>query len=469
MGKRAIVLAAGLGKRMKSQRPKVLHEVLGKAIITRVLDALDDALVEHIHIVLGHGREQVEEYLQANPPRTKYSLHVQEPQLGTGHAVMQVADALNGFLGTLLVCAGDTPLLSSITLSRLIEEHEGQKASVSLLSTIVDDPKNYGRIVRDTTGRVTHIVEDKDANEAEKKIPEVNASIYCFSWPQASEGLSQLKNDNRQKEYYLTDLVGWAVAKKLPVSAVITSDWQEVCGINSRLELAEANELLNKKVLKKLALEDGVTILDPESSWIAPEVKVGQDTTILPCCFIMGDVTIGANCTIGPNAVIHGPTRIGNDTKVTQSLIVASEIGSRCQVGPFAHMRDNAEAGDSVRIGNFVEVKKSVIGNQTNVSHLSYIGDAEIGSGANIGAGTITANYDHITKRKERTIIGDNASTGSNSVLVAPVNVGSGAVVAAGTVVTKDVPNDSLAVGRARQEIKEGWSQSKRRQAEKKS
>jgi len=461
---RAVVLAAGQGKRMKSALPKVLHEVLGRSILARVLDAVDKLGLDHIHIVIGHGGDQVRAFLEAHPPATPWSTHVQEPQLGTGHALMQVP--LDGFQGTLLATVSDTPLLTAETLQGLLDAHRENKAVVSLLTTVVEDPKNYGRIVRDDLGDVVSIVEDKDASPQQKEIREINPAIYCLEWPAVEKGLSGLTNDNKQGEYYLTDLISWAHHHGFPMSSSVAPDWREVAGINSRVELSEANRLLNERVLRRLSLEDGATVLDCNGTWVAPEVRVGPDTTILPGCFLMGEIEIGSGCVIGPHTVIHGPVRIGDRSTVMQSLVVNSQIGSDCRVGPFAHMREGALIKDKVRIGNYVEIKKSEIDAHTNVSHLSYVGDASLGQGVNIGAGTITANYDHITKKKSRTVIGDGASTGSNSVLVAPVEIGSGASVAAGTVVTKDVPDGSLAVGRARQENKAGWLDRRRSQAE---
>lgn len=463
---RAVVLAAGLGKRMKSELPKVLHPVLGKTILGRVLQALDGLELEHIHIVVGHKADDVQAYLENNSPKTAWSTHLQQPQLGTGHALSMVAPALATFNGTVLVACGDTPLLTSKTLAELLSAHQEKKAIVSLLTTVVPDAKNYGRIVRDARGDIEKIVEDKDANEKEKQIKEINPAIYCFQWPDIKPGLTGLKNDNKQGEYYLTDLIGWAVTEKLTMASAVASDWREVSGINSRLELQEAGRLLRDRVNDYLSLE-GVTIVDRESTWIAPEVRIGSDTTVLPGCFLEGDIAIGKNCTLGPHTTMSGTVKVGDNTAVIQSLVTDSEIGSDCRVGPFAHIRLNSFVGNEARIGNFVELKKASVGKKTNVSHLSYVGDADIGKDANIGAGTITANYDHITKTKSRTVVEDGASTGSNSVLVAPITIGKEAVIAAGTVVTKDVPAESLAVGRARQENKADWVSYKRRQSQK--
>lgn len=459
---RAVLLAAGQGKRMKSGKPKVLHEVLGKPILGRIIDAVAMLDVEHVHIVVGHEAGQIREFLQKNPPSVPYSIHLQEPQRGTGDALRYVVKDLSDYEGTLLVSVADTPLLQGSTLKALLDGHREKNATVTLLTTMVDDPKSYGRIIRGADGQVTSIVEHKDATEEQRKICEINPAIYCFEWPAISPGLDGLTNNNVQSEYYLTDIVGWAFERKLPTAAVVTPDWREVAGINSRMELSEANRLLRDITVNRLS-DEGVTFIDISGTWISPEVKIGRDSVVLPGCYLTGSIEIGSGCVIGPHTVMTGPVRIGDNTSVTQSLITNSTIGNSCKIGPFAHLRDGNVLSDAVRIGNFVELKKTTIGDHTNVSHLSYVGDAELGSRANLGAGTITANYDHITKKKNRTTIGDDASTGSNSVLVAPITIGDGAVVAAGSVATKDVPAGALAVGRARQEIKAGWAENKRR------
>jgi bifunctional UDP-N-acetylglucosamine pyrophosphorylase/glucosamine-1-phosphate N-acetyltransferase len=357
----------------------------------------------------------------------------------------------------------DTPLLQGATLAALVDGHWHEKAAVTLLTTEVEDAKSYGRILRHADGSVIGIIEDKDANAEQKGIREINPAIYCFDWKAIKEGLFQLKDNNRQKEYYLTDLVGWAHAQGLKTAGVKTLDWREVAGINSRLELSEAMRLLRDICVQRLALENGVTFVDVQNTWVSPEVRIDQDSTVLPGCYLIGDIHIGQNCQIGPYTTMSGKVVVGNNSRVIQSQVGNSEIGSDCKIGPYSHLRDGNVISDHVRIGNFVEIKKCDIGANTNASHLSYVGDATIGSRANLGAGTITANYDHTTKAKNRTTIGDGASTGSNSVLVAPIKVGDNAVVAAGSVVTKDVPAGALAVARARQEVKEGWTEMRKR------
>lgn len=454
---RVVLLAAGQGKRMKSDKPKVLHEVLGKTVLGRILAAADQLSPEAVHVVIGHEAEQVKQFLAENPGNAPVSTHLQEPQLGTGHALVQVAPHLENFEGVLLVSVSDTPLLTGATLSALLAEHRRSGAVVSLLTTNVDDPKNYGRILRDGKGNVAGIVEDKDASAEQKKITEINPAIYCFSWPQAKEALSTLKNDNKQKEYYLTDVIAWAHLNGHQISSVLVPDWREVAGINSRQELAEACRLLRDITVTRLLMEDGVTVLDPSSTWIGPEVKIGKDSVVLPGCYLMGEITLGTGCTIGPHTIMKGRVLVGSNTSIFQSVVTDSEIGDNCRVGPFSHLRDNTVISDQVRVGNFVEIKKTTIARKTNASHLSYIGDASLGSGVNIGAGTITANYNHLTKIKSKTIICDGASTGSNSVLVAPIKVGEGAMVAAGSVATHEVPDGSLAIARPRQTNHKDW------------
>lgn len=455
---RAIILAAGQGKRMKSARPKVLHEVLGMPILSRVVRQCQALAPEKLHVVVGHQAELVRAFVEKSFDEGTCLTHLQEPQLGTGHAVMQVATALDDFNGHVIVTVGDAPVIQSATLKNLLLSHIESGVAVTALTAIVEDPKNYGRIVRDDAGKVRAVVEDRDASEAEKAICEVNTGIYCLSWPQVKDGLQSLTCENMQKEYYLTDLVGWAYKSGAGAAAVALSDWREMAGINSRLELADAARHLRDITVNKLALESGVTIVDPQSTWICPEVKIGQETTIMPGCILTGDIEIGAECLIGPYTVMKGRVRVGANASVVNSYVNDSVIGDRARVGPFAHLREGNAVGSASKVGNFVELKKATLGDHTNVGHLSYIGDANLGSNVNIGAGTITANYDHVTKRKDRTIIGDGASTGSNSVLVAPVELCAEAVVGAGTVVTKDVPSGALAVGRARQEIIEGWA-----------
>jgi bifunctional UDP-N-acetylglucosamine pyrophosphorylase / glucosamine-1-phosphate N-acetyltransferase len=376
---RGVVLAAGQGKRMKSARPKVLHDVFGKTVISRVVEAVAALGVEHLHIVVGHAHELVEDFLAKHCPPVAYSCHLQEPQQGTGHALLQVAPALADFKGTIIVTVGDAPVIQTASLKALLEHHWAGGGLVTALTTELLDAKNYGRILRDYEGSVRGIIEDKDASAEQKLIREINTGIYALAWPEVSEGLKGLSNNNKQNEYYLTDLVAWAYEQGHRADAMILADARQVAGINSRLELAEATALLRDITVERLALESGVTIIDPSSTWIAPEVRIGPESVVLPGCYMTGEVEIGSGCQIGPHTIIKGPVRIGSGTSVVSSHVSNSTIGKEARVGPFAHVRDGNDIGDFCKIGNFVELKKALIGEHTNVGHLSYIGDAQPG------------------------------------------------------------------------------------------
>lgn len=424
----AIILAAGKGTRMKSDTPKVLHEIFGKTLLGYVLDAVDKTdLVEKSFVIVGHQAETVEKFVNDNYKNA--STVLQMPQLGTGDAVSKVCPHLENFDGEVIILCGDTPVISEKTLKEFIEFHKSKNSDLTVMSAVFDNPTSYGRIIREWDGVVgndptlTGIVEEKDASPAQKKIKEVNAGIYCLNWQKIKPAFSQLTSKNAQGEYYLTDIIAWGVGKDLNVNAFVLSNNEEIFGINSKAHLAEATKMINKRNIKK-HLENGVTIVDPDTTWISPDTEIGADTTIFPSTYITGK----------------------------------NKIGGKCFIGPFAHIRGDVELGDNVKIGNFVEVKKSKIASNTNACHLSYVGDSEIGSNVNIGAGTITANYNHFTKAKSETKIKDGASIGSNSVLVAPVEIGEKATVAAGTVVTKDVEQKALAVARAPMKIVEDYS-----------
>ena len=427
MGKNinAVILAAGKGTRMKSDTSKVLHKIFDKTLLGYVLDAVNKTnLIDKSFVIVGHQAQEVEKFIKDN--YDKASAVLQSPQLGTGHAVSMVCPQLENFDGEVIILCGDTPLITEKTLKDFIEFHKSKKSDLTVMSAIFDDPTNYGRIVRDgdkLSSHLSSIIEEKDASPAQKKIKEVNAGIYCLDWKKVKPAFSQLTSNNAQGEYYLTDIISWGGGSGLNVNAYVLENNEEIFGINSKAHLAEATKLLNRKTINK-HLENGVTIVDPASVWISDETQIGADTIIYPNVYITGK----------------------------------NVIGSKCSIGPFAHIRGEVELGDSVKIGNFVEVKKSKIASNTNACHLTYIGDAEIGSGVNVGAGTITANYNHATKAKNKTKIKDNASIGSNSVLVAPVEIGKSSTVAAGTVVTKDVEDKALAVARAPMRIIENYS-----------
>lgn len=422
MGIKSIILAAGKGTRMKSEKSKVLHNIFDKTLLGYVLDAVNDThMVEQSYVIVGHQAEAVTEFVNNNYANNTKTI-LQTPQLGTGHAVSMACKELENFDGEVIILCGDTPLLTSSTIADFIKYHKDTKADITVMSAIFDNPFNYGRIVRNIDKTLKKIVEEKDANIEEKQIQEVNAGVYCVNWSKVKKAFSELKSNNAQGEYYLTDIISWGVKHDLNVQAYTLKDNTEILGINSKLQLSEAAKILNKRNLVKL-MKNGVTIVDPDTTWISADTVIGSDTIIYPSVYITGKNVIGSNCTIGP----------------------------------MAHLRGNVEIGNNVRVGNFVEVKNSKIKDNTNVSHLSYIGDSELGTHVNIGAGTITANYNPVTKVKNKTIIGDYANTGSNSVLVAPIELEEGAFVAAGAVATKNVKAWALALSRAPMKIFENW------------
>lgn len=429
----AVVLAAGKSTRMKSKIPKMLHHVCGLPILFHILDALAHSGVEKRIVVIGHEGERVMEAV-----RKRYSDSVefawQREQKGTGHAVSMAAELLEGHTGPTLVLPGDAPLLSTETLVRLLEGHTG---GVTLLSAVLDDPAAYGRIMRGADGGVEAIVEFKDASEEQRGIREINAAVYAFDTPELLSTLGEITPANAQGEYYLTDAIGLFRKKGLPVNAVVSPDPDVTLGVNTRVELAELNEKLRHKILRQHML-NGVTIQDPLTTYIDATVTIGQDTTILPGTHLWGKTEIGADCRIGPSVVIEDST-----------------VGDGSKVGPFAQLRPGTRLGKNVKIGNFVETKNAVLGDNVSAGHLTYLGDASVGARTNIGAGTITCNYDGW--KKHRTVIGADCFIGSHSTLVAPLKIEDNAATAAGSVITKEVPSGALAFGRARQECKEGW------------
>lgn len=452
---KAVLLAAGKGTRMKSKYPKVLHEVLGKTLLERVLDCIDFIKGEDIFVVLGHQASTVEKHLENNN-KNGINCLIQEPQLGTGHAVFQAFNHLINFDGTIIILCGDTPLLTKETIQEFIIKHVSSGSDLSILSTDVKNPANYGRIVRGMEGSVIKIVEEKDSTPEEKKITEINTGVYCLEWSKIAASFLELNTSNAQGEYYLTDIVEWATNKELKVNAHILADEDEIFGINSKSDLASAVKKMTSRKVREL-LESGVNIVDPENTYISPETTIEPDCTIYPGCYIEGNNHISTDSEIGPNTYITGNVEIGANNKVIMSKLSNVKTGKNVSIGPFAHLRDNVIISNDVRIGNFVEVKKSTISNNSNAAHLSYIGDTEVGSEVNIGAGTITANYDALLKVKSKTIIKDKVKIGSNAVLVAPVTINESGFIAAGSVITKDVPENSLAITRSKQSNLEGW------------
>ena len=416
---KSVILAAGKGTRMKSDIPKVLHKIFEKPLLGYVLDNVKKITTENF-VIIGHHAEEVKDYVEKNYNNAKTVL--QTPQLGTGHAVSMVCPYLEDYSGQILILCGDTPLITSETLKKFVEYHNSNNSDLTVMSTIFENPANYGRIIREQDGSLKCIVEEKDATQEEKAVKEVNAGIYILNWSKVKPAFSQLTSNNAQGEYYLTDIISWGKNNGLKVNAFILENSDEIYGINSRKNLAEASKIMNTRKLNAL-MDSGVTIIDPASTWISEETEIGSDTTIYPFTYIEGK----------------------------------NKIGRNCKIGPCAHLRGDVEIADNCKIGNFVEVKKSKIGFNTNAGHLSYIGDSELGSHINIGAGTITANYDPITKTKSKTVLKDNVKIGSNTVLVAPVEIGEGTNIGAGSVITKNVGEWALALTRAQLRVISNW------------
>ncbi|MEH6938418.1 bifunctional UDP-N-acetylglucosamine diphosphorylase/glucosamine-1-phosphate N-acetyltransferase GlmU [Bacillus sp. JJ664] len=446
--KYAIVLAAGKGTRMKSKLYKVLHPVCGKPMVQHVVDHVKSVGVQNVVTVVGHGAELVKTQLGEY---SEYAL--QADQLGTAHAVIQAAPLLKDKEGTTLVICGDTPLITPETIQALFEEHERLQAKATILTAHLEDSTGYGRIIRSNDGSVQKIVEHKDASPEELAVQEINTGTYCFDNKALFEALNAVNNDNSQGEYYLPDVIEILKEQNQIVAAYKTPNFDETLGVNDRYALSMA-ETLMRKVINKKHMLNGVTIIDPASTYISADAVIGEDTIIYPGTMIYGNSIIGTDCVIGPNTEIID-SEIGNETSIKQSVVHESKIGDSTTVGPFAHIRPATTLGNEVRIGNFVETKKVTFGNGSKASHLSYIGDAEVGQGVNIGCGSITVNYDG--KNKFKTIIEDHVFVGCNSNLIAPVTVKKGSYIAAGSTITDEVPEDSLAIARARQVNKEGY------------
>ena len=444
----AVILAAGKGTRMKSALPKVLHNIGGKPMVQHVLNAAKMAGAKQNVVVVGFGAEQVEDRVGA---QAQYAL--QAEQLGTGHAVMQAKALLEDFQGTVMVLCGDTPLLRGETLGKLFAEHQAVGASATVLTACLANPAGYGRVIRDNSGQVLKIVEQKDANEFELAVNEINTGIYCFDREALFKALGSINCNNVQGEYYLTDVIGILAQGQGKVWAMQVEDNQETLGINSRLQLAEAEKILRKRKLIRL-MDSGVTIMDMDSTFIDEEVCIGADSIIYPFTWIEGATTIGTGTEIGPNSRIQN-CQIGNDTTMHFTYAHDCQVGNGVTVGPYVHLRPQTVLADGVKIGNFVEVKNSQVGTGSKIPHLSYIGDTDMGAKVNIGSGTITVNYDG--KKKHRTILEDGVFVGCNTNLVAPVTVGKGAYIAAGSTITKNVPSEALGVARARQSNIDGW------------
>ncbi len=447
----AVVLAAGKGTRMKSGVIKVLHTVAGLPMISWPVEAARGAGADPIVLVIGHQANAVQGVFRGDG---SILCAMQEQQLGTGHAVACALDALSGFRGTVLILCGDTPLLRSETLTGLLKFHADHSAVVTVLTAVMDEPYGYGRVVRDEEGRVTRIVEQKDADPEEQDIREINSGIYCMQSDFLFDNIRSISNNNAQQEYYLTDLVAIAVRKGLTCLAMPTGDADEIMGINDRAQLSEAARILRRRINREHMLS-GVTMIDPEQTYIDQGVSIGADTVIHPNCHIGSGTVIGSSCEVEPGVSISD-CRIGDGCHIKAgSVLEGSELHEDVAVGPMAHLRPGTVLQSRVKIGNFVETKKIQMGEGSKASHLTYLGDAEIGRDVNIGCGTITCNYDGV--KKHRTVIGDGVFIGSDVQLVAPVTVGSNSLVAAGTTVTIDVEPDSLAISRVPQVNKVGW------------
>ena len=452
-----VILAAGLGKRMKSSRIKVLHAAGGRPLVHHVIDLAAVASPSKPVLVVGHQRDEVKAACESVA-----EFAVQEEQLGNGHAVLQTETILRGrgLEGAqVLVLSGDVPLTRPETIRKLIEEHERGRNAVTVLTMRLPDPALYGRVVRGSEGRVERIVEAKDAGEEELRIDEVNAGIYVFDAVTLFDALHGLSSNNSQGEYYLTDVIARAVADGKPVGAVVADDPMEALGVNSRSELGQVEAELNRRTINRL-MDDGVTFRNPLAVSIDSTVIVGQDTAIYPFVVLEGRTRIGEDCVIEPGAHLINVT-VGNNVHVkTGTVAEDATIADGATVGPYAHLRPGTVLGRKTKVGNFVETKKAVFGDGAKASHLSYIGDAEIGADVNIGAGTITCNYDGVNKHK--TVLEPGVFIGSDTQLVAPVRVGRGAYVGAGSTITRDVPPDSLALSRTPQKTIDGWAAKKR-------
>lgn len=448
----AIILAAGAGTRMKSDLPKVLHKVCGKEMVNHVIDTVKLAGVENINLVIGKGAEKVQKFTETR--NVTYSF--QNEQLGTGHAIMCAKEFLKNKKGTVAIFVGDGPLIKKEMVEKLFKFHQDGKYDATIITSLLEDPGKYGRIIRNSQGEVEKIVEFKDCNEEQVKVREINSGMYCFDIERLLDNLSKLNNNNAQKEYYLTDLIQILKEEQLKVGA-FTVSVEEITAVNSRVELSNAEVIMRKRINTK-HMDNGVTIIDPNSTYIGCNVEIGSDTIIYPGNVIEGSTIIKEGCTLYPNSRIENSI-IESGVTIQNSVILDSKIGKNTTVGPFAYIRPSSNIGQNARIGDFVEIKKSTIGDNTKVSHLTYIGDAEVGSGCNFGCGTVVVNYDG--KEKHKTIIEDNVFIGCNANLVSPVEVKSNSYVAAGSTITKEVPNGALAIARARQTNIDNWVEKK--------
>lgn len=444
----AVVLAAGLGTRMKSNTHKVLHRIGGKPMVEHIVDVLEQLGVDHIVVIVGKGAEEVQAYLG---DRVRYAL--QKEQLGTAHAVRQAEPLIGEISGTTLVINGDNPLITVETYRHFLDDFARKQGAAAMLTAVPESPTGYGRVLRSVNGDVERVVEEKDANEAERKIREINTGTFCFDNRKLFAALKKVNNNNTQGEYYLPDVLTILRGQGEKVSAFCVTDASETVGINNRIQLAEAEAIFRKRTLERHMLA-GVTVVDPSATYIEADVMIGRDTVIWPGTTLRGNTVIGENCVIGPHADICD-CRIFGGVTIEHSTLKESEVGTNSNIGPYAYLRPNSTIGDRVKIGDFVEVKNSVIGADSKVSHLSYIGDTHLGRAVNVGCGAVTVNYDG--ERKWRTVIGDRSFIGCNVNLIAPVSLGDESYIAAGSTITDDVPAEAFAIARARQQTKEQY------------
>jgi len=449
----AIILAAGKSTRMRSNIPKPLHPICGKPLSRHVIDTCKEAGVDRTVLIVGYQAEAVRNGIGED---VEYVL--QTEQRGSGDAARCAEELLKDYKGDVLVIAGDAPLITVKTLRGLIDHHRKSRAAATMVTAILPDPTNYGRIIRDSNKRVTGIVEQKDGTPDQLSICECNPSIYCFQSPKLFEALREIQPNNNQGEYYLTDVIGVLARKGEIVETIQTDDIIEIMGVNNRVELAEAGRLLRERILRRHML-DGVTIVDPANTYIDKDVRIGQDTVIEPGSMILGCSVVGEKCTIGPNTKIVDSS-IGDETLIHYSLVSNSKIHNHVKIGPFSNIRPNCEIMDHVKVGDYVEIKNSTLHESVSASHLTYLGDSEIGEATNIGAGTVTCNYDGV--RKHRTVIGDHCFIGTHSTLIAPITIGSGAFIAAASPVNEDIPEDALAIARCRPVVKRDWAKKRR-------